>query len=156
MNFLPYIFIAALVSRKGDDGDGWFSSLSFKALVAVILVLTIVAAVCEWHWLPNQNHFTYNGGCAIPAYTRLSIVGATSVVFLLSFYIRRPSWRWVGFLADYSLGIYCLHFFVISLYQQLFGTPVPFPQHLAEFAFVLAASAILAFFARRAFSKRLI
>jgi peptidoglycan/LPS O-acetylase OafA/YrhL len=155
MNFLPYVFIAALVSRKAGE-EGWLSSFWFKIFIAVILVLTIVAAICEWLWLPSQNHWTYNVGCAIPSYTRLSVVGGTSAVFLLSFLVRRSSWRWVGFLADYSLGIYCLHWFVIRMYQEFFGTPLPFPQHLAEFAFVLTVTAIVAFLARRAFSQRLI
>jgi len=156
MNFLPYIFIANLGLHYLQDGNVRWSSSRFKIGFFTILILTIVSAIGEWLWLPNQVFFEANPGNVIPPYTRFSVAGGASLVFLLSFLVKKPAWRWVRFIAGYTIGLFCLNVFVISIYKSIFGAPVSFDQKLILFAATVLISLITAYLARRAFTKRLI
>jgi len=156
MNFLPYVFIANLGLHYLRDKNVSWSSGRFKIAFFTILILTIVSAICEWIWLPNQNCFAANPGDVIPPYTRFSLAGGTSLFFLSSFLAKKPAWRWVRFVVGYTLGIFCINVFVISVYTQIFIFPISFGGKLILYVAVVLLSLITAYLARRAFSKRLI
>lgn len=150
INFLPYVFIANLVFHYIRDNRDSYSR-RFKIAFIVILIVTIISAILEWLWLPNQNFFAYNPAGVIPG-SRLSVAGGTALVFLASFLVKKPAWKWVRFLADYTLGMYCLHYFVLSVFFKIFPMAPATVVYVSVFLLSLAA----AYLARRAFGKRLI
>ncbi len=110
-NFLPYAFLAVWLHRR--VGEGGAHELPVAWILAAAAASAALAAI-EWAWLPHANHFGFNDS-ALPPYTRLSLVASSGAVLLLALRIRGPAnaaVRWVG---GASLGLYCLHPFVMSL-----------------------------------------
>ena len=115
LNFVPYVFIARLFSDTAGQDLSTFSSPSFLLL----LLGFIVAAGFEWQWMLCGRNFQYND-CAMPAYTRVSLVLGATLIFRLSWLIRCRLNRLIRFLSDYSLGLYCLHGYVsLLVYERI-------------------------------------
>ena len=76
------------------------------------------AAILEMAWLPDA-HLSAAAGYALPPYTRISVVIGASAVFFLFFPLRRKPPKIIATMSDYSLGLYCLHLFVIRYYVQI-------------------------------------
>lgn len=89
-------------------------------------------------------------------YARLSVSGFATVIFLLSLRIKGEPPKVIRVIADCSLGIYCLHFFLIDLYQRGLGVPVSFSQHLIEFCVIFLVSLIGVLFLKRALQYRMV
>lgn len=142
-NFLPYVFIAALFFRYFRKGYLRPSSKYFKFFMVCLFFVFIATAIFEWQWIRDVNYFKYNG-LAIPPYTRISVVAGGSLVFCLSFFIKRPVYRIIKFLSKYSLGLYCLHGFAIIFYGKLIGSPNDFPGKFFEFLVVISVSLLSA------------
>lgn len=157
LNFLPYVFIAALASAYIKHQSDHLFSRRRQILFGVLTILFIVICVSEWKWGLHSHNFKYDD-MALPQYTRLSAMAGASILFLLSFSIRRSPGQPFKFFSDYSLGIYCLHPFVMVVYERLvkYLPTVPFAYTITQFLVVVAVSATGAFLLRRAFSRGLI
>jgi len=154
LNFIPYVFIARLLSGTTDkDPFAFLFSPPF-----FLLLLGFVFAICfEWQWMINGNNFQYND-CALPSYTRVSLVLGAVIVFCLSFLIRHRPNRLIRFLSDYSLGLYCLHGYVsLLVYERTVGA---LGGHgvasLIAFFVIVPVSLMLAVVFRRLLGRRLI
>ena len=147
LNFFPYAFIASLVAKYFKDDHLDTGSFYFKAVISLILLIFIGASVCEWLWIIGRSSLVNSG--YIPPYMRISVAAGATFLFLISFYIKREPGRLISFLSDYSLGIFCLHTFVMGFYLEFIGTPPNVPLF---FIYAMVLSSILAYLARRAFS----
>ncbi len=111
LNFIPYAFVAVLASS-------YVRSPGFEKRLANLIVFLslafVLSSVIEWHLLVHADNFPGNG-FAMPAYTRISVVVGASLLFFLSFYLHRPPNVLVRFLSDCSLGLYCVHPFILDL-----------------------------------------
>jgi peptidoglycan/LPS O-acetylase OafA/YrhL len=152
LNFVPYVFIARLFSGIADQDLFNFSFLSFS-----LLLLGFVFAACfEWQWMICGQHFQYND-CALPAYTRVSLVLGAILVFRLSWFIHRRPNRLIRFLSDYSLGIYCLHGYAsLLVYKRIVSTLGSHGAPLIAFLLIVSLSLAAAVFLRRLLGRRLI
>jgi len=152
LNFVPYVFIARLFSDTAGQDLSTFSSLSFLLL----LLGFIVAASFEWQWMICGRNFQYND-CAMPAYTRVSLVLGAFIVFRLSWFIRRRPNRLIRFLADYSLGLYCLHGYVsLLVYERIIKHLGGHGAPLIAFFIIVSASLAAAVVLRRLVGRRLV
>ena len=154
-NFFPYLFVAALSFAYFKKGSLKPSSKHFKFFVACLFIVFIAVAIFEWQWIVDVNYFKYNS-LAIPPYTRISVVAGATLLFCLSFFIKRHPGSVIKFLSNYSLGLYCLHGFATIFYIKLVGYPDDFWGKFLEFLVVMAASLLsaVALFNRRPFFLR--
>lgn len=102
--FLPLAFVALLASR-GEVSLRW---------IGVLGAVSLAAAALEWHWQIDA------------AYSRVSVMGFSSVIFLLALRVKSPAPRVVVTLADCTLGVYCLHVFLIAFFVAYVSEPVTF------------------------------
>lgn len=152
LNFVPYVFIARLLSGTTDKDLFTLFSLPF-----FLLLLGFVFAACfEWQWMINCNNFSYND-CALPSYTRVSLVLGAFIIFRLSWFIRRRPNRLIRFLSDYSLGLYCLHGYVsLLVYETIFKTLEGHGAPFIAFIIIVPVSLAVAVVLRRLVGRRLI
>ncbi|MEE4359539.1 MAG: acyltransferase [Desulfococcaceae bacterium] len=155
LNFLPYVFVAAIVGKKIEECTFNPFSFEFGICILSVIVLFFIFSVYEWNYLVNINNFQFDG-YAIPSYTRISVVAGTTAVFLLSFAIQSPPPRCIRLLSDYSLGIYCIHGYIILIYQKLIAPENLCWHKLVEYIFVIIVSLFLSIVLRRAFRKGMI
>jgi uncharacterized membrane protein (UPF0136 family) len=132
--FLPLAFVALLASR-GAVSLWW---------VGGIAALSVLAAVLEWHWQITA------------AYSRVSVVGFATVVFLLALRVTKEAPKPVVILADCTLGVYCLHIFFIAFLTSYVLVPITLWQHLYEWFTVLVWSTLAVLGIKRALSYRMI
>ena len=155
LNFLVYVYIARLVYHYIGNNPHFIHSILFKKVLLFIFILFVISATCEWSWLRGINNFEYDG-YAFPSYTRLSVALGATFLFLLSFTIRRPPCFIIKLLSEYSLGLYCLHGFVIVYYYHLLSFIDPTMNRFLDFFLILSISLALSILLRRVFRKGLI
>ncbi len=149
LNFLPYLLIAAMLSRYFSlltKGRMARDSLSISGLLLIIFVILVLI---EWHFMVSHEGSLDVGGYPIPPYTRPSIVVGATALFLLSFSVRRAPGSVITFLARYSLGLYCLHGFFNLLFNHFFISSTDIVNRVVIYAGTLAASLVMAMLACR-------
>ncbi len=132
--FLPLPFIVLLASR-GEMPLRW---------IGLLAGLSLAAAVIEWRWQVDA------------AYSRASVVGFATVIFLLALRVKAPAPQWVATLADCTLGVYCLHVFLIAFFWANISVPVTFAGHVYEWVTVTAWAFVAVLGIKRALSYRVI
>ena len=132
--FLPLAFVGLLASR-GSVGLPW---------IGLLAVVSLVAALVEWHYNLDAS------------YSRTSVTGFSSVAFLLALRVRSPAPRPLVTLADCSLGVYCLHVFLIAFFQAHIGMPVRFWPIMFEYVTVFAWSVMVVLGIKRALAYKMI
>lgn len=155
VNFLPYLFLARLFADYNGRQD--LTSNPFPLALFILLTMgCVLAAVGEWHWLISGHNFAYND-CALPCYTRVSLALGAAIVFRLSWFIRyRPNYV-VRFLADYSLGLYCLHGYASwFLYHRLVATPDNHGATVMAFGLIVLISLLVSMVLRSLLGRELI
>jgi len=151
-NFIPYVFISNLIIHYQRRLS---SPVVFKWLIIVLTFSCAIAAYCEWHWFVCIGNLKYND-LAVPPYMRISVAIGTSLLFVLSLRLRRRVPKWVKFLSDNSLGLYCLHQIVMIVLQKSEGYETLHRYQIIEFLTVILISIVLSLFLRRAFRSGLI
>lgn len=154
LNFPVYAFAAALVWKYKMNGLD-LSARGFNVCIIVSLVVFVLGAILEWKYLIGVHSFKYDGS-ALPSLTRISVVAGAVSLFLLSFRIKHKPNRIIRLLSDYSLGIYCLHPFLILAYEKAFGPIDLYQTNVGKFFIVLLISALSSVLLRRAFRRGLI
>jgi peptidoglycan/LPS O-acetylase OafA/YrhL len=117
--------------------------------VLALALIYVVICLAEWCWLAHRiDNETVN--YALPTYTRISAILGGTLCFLGAFLIRRPAPRAIAFAADYSLGLYCLHPFVLMIARRLpLGVLPEAGEKIAQFGFTLALSYAGVYLVRR-------
>jgi peptidoglycan/LPS O-acetylase OafA/YrhL len=67
----------------------------------------------EWHYTVGEVFFP-GQGYAIPAYTRTSLLFSSLAIMIIAIDKRIKSNYIVGFMARYSLSLYCIHPFLMG------------------------------------------
>lgn len=123
LNFISYAFVGALLWRYWQAGSFREWTVRYCVLLALLGTAFVFLSWIEWHWLPSHASLIVNG-YMLPTYTRFSLVVGATILFLLSLGIRRPAPGWIKVLSESSLGIYCLHEFVLRA-EVIQRIPVP-------------------------------
>lgn len=113
-NFTPYVFSSYILAQKYTANK---LSLNRKNSVYLgfILIITVVFIVLEWAYfnIPGEWYVTM-----IPQYSRLSLVFASLLLTWLSLYIDKTP-KFIETLSKYSLGIFCIHFFIVDILMRI-------------------------------------
>lgn len=113
LNFIPLSFAAALFAQNKN------TILENKEIVLLLsVVLSVCFSIYEWKYSVGQISFS-GQGYAIPGYTRVSLLFAVIAVFVIALSPRIKANRVIKYMARYSLGLYCLHPFLISPVKRL-------------------------------------
>lgn len=135
-----------------DPGTRWRWAITF-------LVVCVVAAVVEWQFAAPREVLDMSRRW-VPKHARFSIQFGALAVVVLSLGIRRQPGRLVTFLARNSLGIYCLHGFMIGGFlraaDSVLGNRFPLLAIPAACLAVIAFCSLVSEFLRRAFRHRLL
>lgn len=107
--FLPVPFIAHLLARNYSAIVS--STGSMLRVVGPMALITLVVGACEWSFAASAG--TLKGRPFLPEYLRISTMLGASCVVLVSLRIRTAP-RLVRFISRNSLGIFCIHLFVLS------------------------------------------
>jgi hypothetical protein len=153
LNFVPCTLIAVLMARYWKSGvvKGDRNRARLIPLCLVLLACFIAAACIEWRWLPNENQFLGDNQ-VLPGYTRVSVAIGGALAVAVGLLITSPAPRIIRVLSDLSLGIYCLHAFVLRI-----GVLLTIPGGaMSRFAAVVTVTAAAAYFVRHALKHRMI
>lgn len=136
------------------------SSAKLRWKVAgVFLLLAFISAWFEWRYsAAEQRHLHWRS--FLPKHARPSVHLTAVAVIVLSLAVQTKAPRWVLFFARNSLGVYCLHPFILRGVAQPvidFVSPVaPDFAILAAVVVVALSCSLLTEFLRKAFKERLI
>ena len=107
LNFIPFSFAAVLVAQNMD-----YVRLKRMTLISFSLVLLGLFSIFEWNYALGGIFFL-GQDCAIPAYTRTSLLfGVIAIAIIPATEPRIKSNAVIKYMAKYSLGLYCLHPFL--------------------------------------------
>ncbi len=125
INFLPYVFSASFFYSVYQKG--YLKDKNIKLVISIFLALIIMVVFWEYKNLPGPVYTLYDG-MLIPPYSRLSIILSTLLIFYVFTIKNYTPPNIIKILAEYTLGIYILHIFVMnflagfsSKYLQIIG-----------------------------------
>jgi len=127
--------------------------------IGLLVILSVAAAVLEWHYAapseivgPDRHWLPKNG--------RLSIYFGGMALVLASLGIKKPIGGIGAFFARNTLGIYCLHPFVlmgcVKFATRILGGRAPGWEIPFGLVLLLIGCALVSEFLRRAFQSRLV
>jgi surface polysaccharide O-acyltransferase-like enzyme len=131
LNFIPYIFSSFLISKsllqKKIDSNYNPNNPQIWSLIILLFCFFVI----EWRYF-NQP-IIWGWGVAnkegLPTYSRVSLVLCSWLVTLISLRIRHLPPLIIKIISDFSLGIYCLHIFLIFIIIRLFPEQ-PYPHYV--------------------------
>jgi hypothetical protein len=103
LNFIPLVFAATLISRHFD-----VIAKYIRLIFPLSLIIYIGLAIIEWYWYPAAWFFS-DGGMAMPAYTRSSLVIGAITISVLAIHLKPKLHSLIKTLSLYSLSLYCIH-----------------------------------------------
>lgn len=143
LNFAVYPFVALAILQLG--------ALRVRVVgMAAAAVAYVGLAVVEWGTLTGGAAYGVDG-TVVPPYGRPSLVLAAGVITLALVRLRGTTPRPVRLASDLSLGVYCVHPFLVTNGPAVFGTAwaTIAPRSWLLFLVVLALSVALAYPLRR-------
>ncbi len=151
--FLPVPFIAHLLARNYSgivDSTG-----RLLRVVGTMSLVTVAFGICEWRFAASAG--TLEGRPFLPEYLRISSVLGASCVVLASLRIRTAP-RLVRFISRNSLGIFCIHVFVLSGVYRAIAARIhdPLSSSLITCLVILFGGAWIAEVLRRCMKSRLV
>ena len=148
LQFIPYVFAAKLfVHYENVLSSG-------KRIQFMLLMLFVVLCCVEWATLVHPNHQLVQI-VQIPLYTRVSVVAGASLFFVAALQIKRPPPSFIKALSSASLGMYCVHPFLISLTLTI-RNEVTGIAAIAYFLAIAIASLMLTYGLREVLRQRLV
>jgi hypothetical protein len=105
LNFLPYIFTAAIVVQELNHGKLNNTSLLFQLKLWSLFFLFLIFTLLEWASLESLTH-----------YSRLSLVFGSWLLLYLAILSKREVPHIVRLISECSLGIYTLHLFFTHVF----------------------------------------
>lgn len=141
LNFLPYIFTAAIVATEFDRGDLSTMTPALKLKLWSLFGLFLTFTLVEWTLFDRLMN-----------YSRLSLIFGSWLLLDLALLSTRKVPTPVRFIAEHSLGLYALHLFfthiIFAKYPNSFGlfsNLIPGLGLVVKFLFVIGITLILAF-----------
>lgn len=124
--FLPYVFATPLIIHYYTEWKEQKTS-PLNWLFLLFAGLWLFFSWVDWQ---IQPHYANRGFLVfvLPFYIRLSLLFGCFMLIFTALKSKKPAPKWVKFLGDYSLGIYCLHLFVpftLTFQESLLGWGVP-------------------------------
>lgn len=156
ISFLPIPFMALLLARHWPSLSG--NPGLYRKILCSALALSLAAGILEWRFaasatiaaeLPLRPF--------LPEYLRLSPLLIAFSVTLAALKLRSAP-QWVRFIARNSLGIFCLHVFILrGLHRMIASVAGPSEWSLVlTLAVVLVGGAFATEFVRKLFRERLV
>jgi len=108
LNFIPASFAAAVFSQNEQI---IFNNRSKFLFFSVLLC--VLFSIIEWRYSVGEMFFL-GQKCAIPIYTRTSLLFAVFSIFVLALDPSIKSNSLINFMSKYSLALYCLHPFLMK------------------------------------------
>ncbi|SLM29954.1 membrane hypothetical protein [Desulfamplus magnetovallimortis] len=115
----------------------------FEHITNSILLLTVICclfSMMEWRYFTSDIIFIHQG-YGIPAYARVSLIFSSTAIMLTAIFLPVKFDTLTGsiirFMAKHSLGLYCIHFYLIMPANCLVA------QHIKSFFFLLCATSFL-------------
>jgi fucose 4-O-acetylase-like acetyltransferase len=128
-------------------------------IASIFFLLAVISALIEWQFAASEE-FHLHWRCYLPKHARLSVHFTAVAIILLSLAVKTKAPKLVLFFARNSLGVYCLHPFLLR------GVAKPVIHFVNQFApnlailsacvVVAVICALIAEFLRKAFKERLI
>jgi peptidoglycan/LPS O-acetylase OafA/YrhL len=151
VNFLPCVFAAGLFLSYKRSGVFAVQDKTYVRACVAFGALWLCTSAIEWSWMISAAHFPGNSYC-FPAYTRISVILGSVCVVLLSYTIVGPVPWAVHKFAQLSLGIYCVHPFILRIKLLRHLPWFPFSRFVA----IVVLSILVAGFVRFAIRQRVI
>jgi hypothetical protein len=105
LNFLPYLFAAAIAAQEFTQGKLKDISSSFKVKLWSLFFLCLIFILLEWFLLKNLIH-----------YSRLSLVFGSWLLLYLALILKNKPPHIICFISNLSLGIYAIHLFFTHIF----------------------------------------
>ncbi|NJK41071.1 MAG: acyltransferase [Acaryochloridaceae cyanobacterium SU_2_1] len=106
-NFLPYIFIAAIVALEFGEGKLENLSTSLKLKMLSLSILAVLFMIIEWKIFENFP----DRSRLFPHYARLSLTFVSWLLLYLALLFTQRVPTIIRLISQYSLGIYGFHIF---------------------------------------------
>lgn len=139
LNFLPYIFTAAIVVQELKEGKLRSITPQFRFKLYILAALFLIFTLLEWYGLKN-----------LLQYSRLSLVFSSWLLLYLALLSTRKPAAIITFISNCSLGLYAFHLLfthvLFSDSKSILGTLAqisPGLEILIEFFIALAGSIVL-------------
>jgi hypothetical protein len=139
LNFLPYIFTAAIVAQEFDRGKFAQLTPSLTTELWILFFLFLTFTLLEWSLLDRLMH-----------YSRLSLVFGSWLLLDLALLSTHKVPFLVRFISEYSLGLYALHLFFTHIilvdnptFLSGFSDLIPGLGLFVEFFFVIICTLAL-------------
>lgn len=146
--FVPCVFAAKLFVRYED------AFKSRKYIQPALLVIFIGLCILEWLTLIHPNHELVQA-IQIPYYARPSVLVGAFILFISALRVRARPPAVIKFLSSVSLGLYCMHPFLISLTSEI-GRRAVGIEAIAYFLCITAASLAATYLFKSILRERLI
>lgn len=111
INFLPLPFAAIIIQRLKSQN---LRRLYWNLIIISLIVLAFFAVILDWAIYANEVFFNINN-CALPAYTRPSVVLLSILVLVLVVNFQMKKLAIIDFMSKHSLALYCLHYFFLTM-----------------------------------------
>jgi peptidoglycan/LPS O-acetylase OafA/YrhL len=156
ISFLPIPFMAILLARHWPALN--VTPGLYRGILCAALVLSVAAGIFEWCFAANATIAAKEPlRPFLPPYLRISpmLIAFTAVLAVLKI---RFAPQWIRFIARNSLGIFCLHVFILrGLHQMIASVAGPSEWSLfLTLVVVLVGGAFATEFVRKLFRERLV
>ncbi len=142
LNFIPYVFVSLAIARMEGAGlKSWSRYVRFWIFVGCVLLFATMSAL-EWNYLKAEPEMDFDG-LILPAYARLSVVFGAIAVFLVFLRIDWSVPALICLISRNSLGIYCVHGFIMIALMPFFTSGQGGIVNFVYFALVVAGSIAL-------------
>jgi surface polysaccharide O-acyltransferase-like enzyme len=154
MPFVAVLMVPHLKYLRATSAARW-------KWIGIMLLVAFVCALIEWRFsLPNEMVKETGWRNWLPKHARLSIQFTAVALVIASLGVKTLANSWVRFFAKNSLGIYCLHPFVLRgimvPVKRIVDPIAPELSIIAGCVTVAIVCALISEFLRRAFRQRLI
>lgn len=148
LSFVPYVFAAKLFVYYEN------TIKSHRRIQLILLVAFVALCSIEWLTLIHPNHRLVQF-VEIPIYSRVSVAVGASLLFIASLQIHRQPPKVVKVLSSASLGLYCIHPFLVALTPTIRDEAVGL-YAIAYFLLIAAASLATTYLLKQVLQARLI
>ncbi len=135
LNFLPYVFTAAITAQEYNDGQLQRTSRLLKVKLYFLLFLTIAFFILEWT-LTSKGFLIQVDQAPLDHYMRLSLVFGSWLLLYLALLSKHKVHAIIKFISGCSLGIYGFHVFFVFRRPLIFDN-IPFLSNIYQAAPVL-------------------
>ncbi len=145
--FIPYVFGAKLFVHYEE------TLKSAKHIPTLLLIAFVALCSVEWATLVHPNHELVQV-VQLPLYARVSVVIGAFALFIAFLQVKGQPPRVIKVLSSASLGMYCVHPFLIELTKAIRNESTGL-NAVIYFLAIATASLIMTYFLKQIFQARL-